>query len=189
MLIGCSHADVYTQLPMKHRDMFKTRGKKSTNISSLDQHTKCPVHGYCGTVHKKCQMEGCDTIVDSWQRRACIEHACVVCTNVAFMQCKRCHNVKYCNKTCQRAHWPIHKHLCTFQLRDRVLTLACMKKDGQTILDSLILRRIYNILVYNNERSTDVVTDYTHMSALANILSSMEFCIGNTPIERYDVAT
>lgn len=32
--------------------------------------------------------------------------------NVTLMQCSRCKSAKYCDATCQRMHWPIHKNVC-----------------------------------------------------------------------------
>lgn len=30
----------------------------------------------------------------------------------ALLRCTRCHAAWYCNKTCQRAHWPTHRSTC-----------------------------------------------------------------------------
>ena len=45
------------------------------------------------------------------------EIACGHCKSdiVALKACKACHNVYYCNQTCQRNDWAIHKELCAYE--------------------------------------------------------------------------
>ena len=46
-------------------------------------------------------------------------HHCLTC-NVTFdmpieeclLRCRRCKLSYYCNRVCQKAHWPIHKKIC-----------------------------------------------------------------------------
>jgi len=48
-------------------------------------------------------------------------HSCAMCsvekgsfpgTKSGMLQCGRCKALPYCSKSCQRAHWPVHKHAC-----------------------------------------------------------------------------
>lgn len=32
--------------------------------------------------------------------------------NTTLMKCSRCQRVKYCDRACQKAHWPTHKQDC-----------------------------------------------------------------------------
>ena len=40
--------------------------------------------------------------------------SCSYCSKLSFttMKCGNCKKVPYCNRTCQRAHWPVHKKQC-----------------------------------------------------------------------------
>ena len=38
--------------------------------------------------------------------------SCGGCSGAALKRCARCHSVKYCSATCQRAHWTVHKASC-----------------------------------------------------------------------------
>jgi hypothetical protein len=40
----------------------------------------------------------------------CGEPSCA--KDMAAMKCGRCQSVRYCNATCQRAHWTAHKKVC-----------------------------------------------------------------------------
>ena len=38
---------------------------------------------------------------------------CFACaTQGAHKKCNRCKVAYYCDRTCQKAHWPVHKHSC-----------------------------------------------------------------------------
>lgn len=39
-------------------------------------------------------------------------HACKRTSDVALPKCSRCGHATYCNETCQKAHWKIHKITC-----------------------------------------------------------------------------
>ena len=40
------------------------------------------------------------------------EKHCAWCYQPARRKCQRCMSVRYCNKDCQLAHWPLHKSQC-----------------------------------------------------------------------------
>jgi len=37
---------------------------------------------------------------------------CACCGLAATTRCARCNTARYCNKVCQRKHWPVHKQTC-----------------------------------------------------------------------------
>ncbi len=40
-------------------------------------------------------------------------HPCAHCTQPgACQRCKRCGVAEYCDRQCQKAHWPVHKETC-----------------------------------------------------------------------------
>lgn len=43
-----------------------------------------------------------------------VEHYCGSCnkTTAVMLKCGRCKEVFYCDRNCQRAHWPTHKSVC-----------------------------------------------------------------------------
>ena len=46
--------------------------------------------------------------------------------------CSRCRNVSYCSKSCQQAHWPIHKPRCRSQLTHDKPGAGVSTQDDET---------------------------------------------------------
>ncbi|KAJ7134776.1 hypothetical protein C8R44DRAFT_771444 [Mycena epipterygia] len=47
--------------------------------------------------------------------KSCNNPACAdlgVINRESLLKCGRCQTITYCNKDCQRAHWPVHKQFC-----------------------------------------------------------------------------
>lgn len=52
-------------------------------------------------------------------------------------RCSRCHKAYYCSKSCQTAHWPVHKLYCIDKVGDRFETVRYeipVNSRGQTVL-------------------------------------------------------
>jgi len=75
---------------------------------------------------------------------------CSYCKKPAETRCGNCSTTYYCNQTCQRAHWPIHKIECN-KIKERNASIAAL---GQSMRRSLPedKGKFYNILMTTRVR-------------------------------------
>ena len=66
--------------------------------------------------------------------KAKIMEKCGACDKGSFhlLLCARCKKTKYCNKVCQKSHWPKHKTSCHDETSN-----ACYKQVSASNLDEL----------------------------------------------------
>lgn len=56
-----------------------------------------------------------------------------------LLRCGRCHMSRYCDQTCQRAHWPIHKTICSHRVTQHMQhpsakqSLQCLNNLERTL--------------------------------------------------------
>ena len=68
---------------------------------------------------------------DSFKTQEPLKTQCASCGRCTFeklSKCEGCNVIRYCNKTCQTAHWKIHKQICA-KIKQR-------HRDDQTIVSS-----------------------------------------------------
>jgi len=101
---------------------------KALNESTMQRLVCCNLASYCNdscqqadwVYHKsvclasdKAKMEGLQHVPAATARDGC---ASCWKTSGSLKVCSRCRNISYCSKSCQIAHWPIHKPSCHSQL-------------------------------------------------------------------------